>query len=338
MPEDIQPQIDDDTNLEDIQPQIDDDTNLEENTDTKPVFDEAAIEAILNEKTDVSSLLEEFGVSPQTKDEAVFDYFADALQNPMTKLFAEIKHLKSVAYKNSRAYGSIAVFDHQTKRLARVIHNITISKNINLKPLTFSYLLKDYSLFMSAMVEDIRTYDFNKEVNINLSCNYEGESCILDFSLARYVIMNLISNAICFSSDKADINIDVTTDFETITTTVSDKSGGIADVDIPHIFEEGYIGCASMFNKSNYGMGLGLFNAKNCAIQMRGDLTYEKVPGGSVFTFTLPFSTNRLENDYKTTTFYNDGINNATDVHLAEVIKIVKPETPGDKGKDKIKK
>ena len=121
----------------------------------------------------------------------------------------------------------------------------------------------------------------------------EGESealiqYYLDEKLVRYILMNLLSNALKYSPPGSTISFDLTCHSESVVFRIQDQGTGIPSEDIPRLFE-------SFYRASNagavQGTGLGLAIAKQCVDLHSGEITVDSVVGeGTTFTVTLPLS------------------------------------------------
>ena len=97
-------------------------------------------------------------------------------------------------------------------------------------------------------------------------------------------INNLLDNAAAHAGHGGPV--EVTVDEHGVT--VSDHGDGIAESDLPHVFDRFYRGANS---RSRQGSGLGLSIVAQAAEQHGGGVTVSNAPdGGAVFTLTLPTS------------------------------------------------
>lgn len=127
------------------------------------------------------------------------------------------------------------------------------------------------------------------EKNIGLSCltNAAISTIVSDYAKCRHILQNLAGNAVKFTeTGQVEISIDQKEGvFQII---VRDTGIGIAEDDIPHIFEEFRQADGSTSRKYG-GTGLGLAIAKKYTELLGGSVTVQSTVGaGSVFTVTLP--------------------------------------------------
>lgn len=111
----------------------------------------------------------------------------------------------------------------------------------------------------------------------------------IDNGRIKFVLRNLINNAITHAGDDKNICIKVDQTSALVLITVKDQGRGIDEKYLPDIFEP-FTSGSSINNRSNKGLGLGLYLCKRIAIAHGGDLTVVSKQGeGSAFTLHLPF-------------------------------------------------
>jgi len=113
----------------------------------------------------------------------------------------------------------------------------------------------------------------------------------VDKMLFKNILINLISNAIKFSSENAVIEIDSELAEEYLQVSVKDNGIGISEEDQQHLF-------GRFFRAKNavniQGTGLGLHIISKYLELMNGDIDIKsKLNEGSVFTFTIPQKINQ---------------------------------------------
>ncbi len=130
-----------------------------------------------------------------------------------------------------------------------------------------------------------------KGLGIELRCDVpKGQILILDPIRVRQIVVNLVANAIKFTSaGSVRIEADVVGDgVRSLVVRVIDTGIGMSDDQMSrlfHAFEQGDASTARRFG----GTGLGLRISLRLAELMGGDLVARSVPGkGSTFTLTLP--------------------------------------------------
>jgi PAS domain S-box-containing protein len=123
--------------------------------------------------------------------------------------------------------------------------------------------------------------------NQNLHYTHSGKPLTyLDSNLLKHVLVNLISNAIKFSPENAEISIQTNIDDEYTVLQINDQGIGIPKADQVHLFER-------FFRASNVtniqGTGLGLHIVGRYVELLNGEIKYtSELEKGSTFTIKLP--------------------------------------------------
>jgi len=117
-----------------------------------------------------------------------------------------------------------------------------------------------------------------------------GESVMVDYDERRIqrVLQNLISNAIKYSPDGGDIDINIHADGSDAAISIRDHGIGIPEADRGHVFERGYrantVGAIP-------GTGLGLFISSEIVKRHGGSIGCRAADGrGTVFEVRLPLA------------------------------------------------
>jgi two-component system sensor histidine kinase MprB len=105
----------------------------------------------------------------------------------------------------------------------------------------------------------------------------------IDPVLLERAVSNLLDNAVKYSPEGAPIEV-IVRDGQV---TVADHGPGVAEEDLPRIFDRFYRAAAS---RSKPGAGLGLAIVREAAEAHGGKATVESSPKGARFTLTLPAS------------------------------------------------
>jgi signal transduction histidine kinase len=104
----------------------------------------------------------------------------------------------------------------------------------------------------------------------------------------KQVITNIIDNAIRYSNSQGSITIKLAEQDHQNVISIQDSGTGIAQEEIPKIFNKFYRAKSARVNKTK-GSGLGLTIAKSIVELHGGKIWVESEQGkGSVFSFTVP--------------------------------------------------
>ncbi|MDR2357149.1 MAG: hypothetical protein LBD92_03550 [Oscillospiraceae bacterium] len=135
------------------------------------------------------------------------------------------------------------------------------------------------------------THNFAAETaKKDISAAVSGDACEVSADRDRIsqVITNLISNAVKFTPDGGHISVTVTDAENSGVIEICDDGTGIAESELPYIFERFYRTDKSRSRKTG-GAGVGLTIARSIVEAHGGTVRAEnRAGGGSHFTVTLP--------------------------------------------------
>lgn len=196
--------------------------------------------------------------------------------------FAKLLQMPTLSQEEREEYTEIII--EEASRLSRLSTNILkLSKLENQK---FVYNTSTFSLD-----EQIRKcvllleYEWSKK-NINLHIELEPTPFTGDEELLQQVWLNLVGNAIKFSSENSSICIILYATDTLLKVKISDTGIGMDEKIIKRIFEKFYQGDKS---HSYSGNGLGLSLVKKILDLCNGTVSVESTPGvGATFTVSLP--------------------------------------------------
>lgn len=147
----------------------------------------------------------------------------------------------------------------------------------------------DLGKFLSETIAPLEALARAKSLTLSLSIPPSVPPAITDPARLRQVVTNLVSNALKFTEQgSVTVALAVDQSTETFTIEVRDTGIGIAEKDLPHIFEEFRQVDGSATRKYG-GTGLGLSIARKNVLLLDGTIEVESEVGqGSVFRVRLP--------------------------------------------------
>jgi len=109
-----------------------------------------------------------------------------------------------------------------------------------------------------------------------------------DRDLLALAFYNLMDNALKFSGPQNPVEVRALEDGHWLIVEVADSGAGIAEVDLPHIFDELYRGTNA---RGVEGSGLGLALVQRIVARHKGDVAVRSRAGqGTVLTVRLPLN------------------------------------------------
>jgi two-component system, OmpR family, sensor histidine kinase KdpD len=140
---------------------------------------------------------------------------------------------------------------------------------------------------LSAALAECKSVTSSREICLDVK--HQDSRLLVDLSLAKRILVHLITNANLYSSPGEPIRIatQVRGGFHNIS--VSDQGPGIDDTEIDHIFEKFYRGKGQRSHVHGTGMGLPI--AKAIVEAHGGTIRVVSCAGqGSIFSFSLPMA------------------------------------------------
>lgn len=147
---------------------------------------------------------------------------------------------------------------------------------------TSDFVFQRYSL--DAIIRQVVRKFASQFVRKRLRLEYEGTDAIVltDEKWLTFILEQIISNAIKYTNSGC---ITITVD-EKLVLSVSDTGMGIAEEDLPRIFEKGFTGYNGRADKK--ATGLGLYLCKRAADKLSHDISVTSTVGsGSCFRLNL---------------------------------------------------
>ena len=175
----------------------------------------------------------------------------------------------------------------EVSRLGKLVENLKKINDLDngvfildIKKFSLNDLLNSVYLNFSA--------EFKKKKITFLLEQKEQITLFSDQDHLRQVIINLLSNALKYTSENGKVTVISERKDGAVSIAVADSGVGISGDDLPFIFERLYRADVSR-SKNTGGFGIGLTIAKYETEALGGNITVSSVYGkGSVFTVTIP--------------------------------------------------
>lgn len=215
------------------------------------------------------------------------------IQSPLTSIRGFSAALKDDIVSEDKKIQYLTIIEKESTRLSQLSSNLLKLASLDSEHQTL--MLKQYRLDEQirhvVMALEPQWTKKNIEIDLDLS-NVQIEA---DQDLLEQVWLNLITNAIKYTSEHGFVKISVYLKNEEIFVKVKDNGIGISQEDQKYIFESFYKVDKSRTLK---GSGLGLAITKKIARLHEGAIHVEsKSDQGTTFTVTLPIQKNRTKKD-----------------------------------------
>ena len=210
------------------------------------------------------------------------------LKTPLTSIRGFVETLETGVDDPEMAKRFLHIIASETDRLTRLITDILyISELESYRPGVLEIVdvlqkASDTKLLLDKKAE-------KKKIHLILQPDPKHEAfCMGDGDKVQQMLVNLVANAINYTPEGGTVSICLSSDEKHVCLTVSDTGIGIAEKDIPRLFERFYRVDKGR-SRATGGTGLGLAIVKHVVMSMHGEIRVESEVGkGSSFIVTLP--------------------------------------------------
>lgn len=240
--------------------------------------------AKLNEK------LEEKNREIEAATQAKLMFFTNVsheLRTPLTLIETPVEQLLAENQLSKVQRGLLEVAHRNVRTLLKLINQILDFRKVEGGKMTLQLAETNLAALIGNVVSEFVAAAEHKR--IRLSCRLpEHVTAIIDAGKVERVVSNILSNAVKFTPVAGEINVELVVDTPqgTATLGVTNTGKGIAEGDLPHIFERFY-----QPQHSEGGTGIGLALAKAFVDMHGGHIgVSSKAEGPTVFTMHLPLN------------------------------------------------
>lgn len=192
--------------------------------------------------------------------------------------FSEEQNVSKVSYHLNKVRDSV-------KEMTNLLEDVLTIGKTNNKNLRLNLEKIDLEKTCDNIIENFKSINETGHV---ISYQKQGElnSVVLDSKLLTYILNNLITNAIKFSTAGSVIRVELKEGTGKIYLNVSDEGIGIPDEDQQNLFDPFF---RARNSRETSGTGLGLAIVKQCVESLKGDISFtSKLNQGTSFSITLP--------------------------------------------------
>jgi signal transduction histidine kinase len=205
------------------------------------------------------------------------------LRTPLTVLQGNLEGLLDGLYQPDEARLESLV--EETRVMSRLIDDLRTLADADSGTLQLQRESTDLGLLINEVIASFRGQARAGGVDLSIDAAPDLPLIEIDPARIRQVLSNLIANALRYTGSGGSIHVRYASQASAITVTVSDTGRGIAEQDLPHIFER--------YTKSSdsRGSGLGLAIAKDLVEAHGGRISaHSELKAGTAIIFTLPAS------------------------------------------------
>ena len=215
-----------------------------------------------------------------------FSMVSHELRTPLSTMMVTAQTLNSNYQDLADTKRTVLVqrIERTAKHMSRLVSDILTISRAEIGKLEFSPRLFDLKLFCKDIIIELQTCHNRDNINLELDGNFD--IVYLDESLVRSIVLNLLTNAIKYSSKTSPVTLKISKTQDDIIFQVRDCGSGIPSKKLERLYE--------VFERGEnvkgiQGTGLGLALVKTCVDLHNGNITCGSQEGvGTTFTVRLP--------------------------------------------------
>jgi signal transduction histidine kinase len=212
------------------------------------------------------------------------------LRSPLTAMRWQLELLLKKEHTEELRMYLRTVYSHN-ERMIRLVNDLLTANRIEDGRMVLQSSLSSLSEITQTSVEGFRQFANSSNLELVLKIPKTMPKSYFDESHMRWVIDNLIDNAIRYATPKTTVLIDVKRLPNKLRFTITNNGVGIAPGEEPYIFQK-FFRADSMLRLRTEGNGLGLFIAKSIVTASGGHMGFESIPNKkTTFWFSLPIRT-----------------------------------------------
>lgn len=209
--------------------------------------------------------------------------FSHEFKTPIVSIagFAKVLRKGNLNEKQRQEY--LSVIEEESMRLSDMATNVLNLTNVENQAILTNISEFNLSEQLRICVLLLEEKWSRKELEFSLEFNEHTISG--NEELLKQIWINLIDNAIKFSSEKSMVQIDITESGDTVSVTIANMGSTISEDDRKKIFNKFYQADKS---HSSMGSGIGLAIVKRAVNLHSGDISVKSSGNMTAFTVTLP--------------------------------------------------
>lgn len=211
------------------------------------------------------------------------------LRTPLTSILGYLELASGDPDLSPPTRRSLAVAERNAERLLELVTDVLAASTTSRMGLELRIDPEPADLAepVLAAVESARPRADARGMTLD-AAGVEPVLAVVDPHRMQQVVDNLVGNAIKYGREGGRVEIGCTADGDHAWLVVRDDGPGIAEVDLPHVFERFYRS-DGVRHSSTHGSGLGLAISRDIVRAHGGEMTVRSRPGeGATFVVRLP--------------------------------------------------
>ncbi|MBS1992727.1 MAG: DUF4118 domain-containing protein [Cyanobacteria bacterium SZAS LIN-3] len=221
---------------------------------------------------------------------ALLSMVSHDFRSPLTAIKTSVNSLLSDGQpiSDETQHSLLLQVDHETDRLNRLIDNILDLSCLEADMISLKCELTPLAELIESALNTLSEAE-NERISVKLSG--ESDEVNVDCVLMAQVLRNLLENALKYSPQEAQVELETSVQGDKFFIEVKDRGSGLLASEESLVFAPFFRGSA-VKETAIPGMGLGLALSKGLVEAHKGTLSaYNRETGGCVFRITLPLPT-----------------------------------------------
>lgn len=258
---------------------------------------EAQKDIILQEKQETEKQKERAEESERVK-KRFFANMTHELRTPLTLILGPVNQLKS-GLTDPGSHEQLNLVERNGKKLLRLINQLLDIAKIESERMELHPVRRDMAAFVEEAISNFVPAARQKGIVLNAHTPENPLMADFDPEKIEKILFNLLSNAIKFTEGGERVDLRLSARNEEgeswMELEVSDGGAGIAQEDLPHVFDRFY---QSDQIRSSRGTGIGLALCKELVELHGGSIAVKSTLGkGSTFSILLPLSQSQVREE-----------------------------------------
>ncbi|MFG1994591.1 SpoIIE family protein phosphatase [Actinoplanes sp. NPDC048988] len=224
---------------------------------------------------------------------AFFSNISHEFRTPLTLIMGPVEDLLDRSGPDDQVRAELDVVQRNALRLGKLVNTLLDFSRIEAGRMQARFEPVDLAAATAELASVFESAVQRAGLTFTVDTPPLAQPVYLDRGMYEKVILNLLSNALKFTFT-GGIRVAVRTEGGAPVITVSDTGAGVAEQEIPRLFER-FHRIENAQSRSNEGSGIGLALVKELVEQHGGTITADSVVGkGTTFTIRLRFGAGHL--------------------------------------------
>ncbi|PKQ61325.1 hypothetical protein BZG02_16155 [Labilibaculum filiforme] len=217
-----------------------------------------------------------------------FSNISHEIKTPITLISGPVDLLLDRFKNNADVKEKLELVQRQSKKISKLVDQVHDFQKSDANQLKIHYSTFGFSSFLKDLLSDFEFMAKNSNKNLEVKTSCSSIFVTVDKDKLEKILNNLLNNAFKFTESGNTIQVEYSCEDRNLLIKVSDTGRGIAQDDLPFIFDRFY---QSQHKHGAYtgGSGIGLAFTKRLVEMHYGSIKVEsELNSGTTFTVSMP--------------------------------------------------